>query len=228
MKAVLFDFGGTIDTNGVHWSEKYWELYARFRVGVRKDEYEKSFVESERLMALDPEVRGLTFKQTLRKQITLQFKVLKLDGTNRLPGEMVDACYSEVAGTIDAAKEILRRLKEDYRLAVVSNFYGNLQIVCEEFGLHRLFDSLIDSTSVGVHKPDPAIFGLALEGLKVEGKDAFVVGDSYERDIVPSKQLGCTTIWLKGKSWTSPKSEESADFIISKFEDIVNIIRPTP
>ena len=34
MKAILFDFGGTIDTDGVHWSEKYWDLYEQFSVGV--------------------------------------------------------------------------------------------------------------------------------------------------------------------------------------------------
>ncbi|MBI3765652.1 MAG: hypothetical protein HY277_04010, partial [Ignavibacteriales bacterium] len=36
MKAVLFDFGGTIDTDGVHWSEKFWEYYQQFGVGVEK------------------------------------------------------------------------------------------------------------------------------------------------------------------------------------------------
>ena len=47
MKATLFDFGGTIDTDGVHWSEKYWELYKRFKIETSKTDFERSFVESE-------------------------------------------------------------------------------------------------------------------------------------------------------------------------------------
>jgi len=55
--------------------------------------------------------------------------------------------------------------------------------------------------------------------------ESAVVGDSYERDIVPGKQLGCTTIWLKGKSWTShPTETPAADHIINAFEQLRPIL----
>ena len=63
---MLFDFGGTIDSDGVHWSEKYWELYVRHKIDVPKQAYEKSFVESERLLFLDPGLPKATFEETIR------------------------------------------------------------------------------------------------------------------------------------------------------------------
>jgi putative hydrolase of the HAD superfamily len=224
MKAVLFDFGGTIDTDGVHWSEKYWELYQRYHIEVSKKEYEASFVESERRLLIDPEIPVSTFGETIRKQLTVQFVILNLDKKDPRLQLMINDCYRDVRNTIASAKMVLEKLQPRYALGVVSNFYGNLEVVCKEFGLATLFGAKIDSVVVGVRKPDPAIFGMALKKLGVAGANTFVVGDSYERDIVPGKQLGCNTIWLKGKSWMVPASTEAADYTIHSFEKILTIL----
>ena len=225
MKSILFDFGGTIDTDGVHWSEKYWELYERFRTGIPKPEFERSFVQSEGELLADDELPTSTFFRTLQKQLTLQFRILGLDVQSDLLPKMVDACYEDVKQTIGGARNILAGLRKKYVLGVVSNFYGNLEIVCKEFKLDGLFDARIDSSVVGVRKPDPEIFLLALRQLKADPSTSFVVGDSYERDIVPAKQAGCRTIWLKGKSWTIPTSTGAADYTVLKFREIVSILK---
>ena len=77
MKAILFDFGGTIDTDGVHWSEKYRELYARFGIRVARQEFDAAFVKSERLLSEGAEIRTSTMYQTLIKQLTIQFAILE-------------------------------------------------------------------------------------------------------------------------------------------------------
>lgn len=223
MKAILFDFGGTIDTDGVHWSEKYWELYEQFKLPVQKSDFEKSFVESERQLNADPAVAQLTFYKTISKQLNIQFSVLGLHGKEAVLNSMLETCYGDVGKTISDAKIILQKLHSRYTLGVVSNFYGNLEIVCKEFGLDTFFSVFIDSTVVKLRKPDPAIFALALERLEISANNACVVGDSYERDIVPGKQLGCSTVWLKGKSWNTPPTTEAADTTILKFEEIQNI-----
>lgn len=224
MRAILFDFGGTIDTDGVHWSERYWELYTRFNLKVTKPEYEESFLDSEKLMAADEKLRHATFKETLDRQLFLQFESLHLRTDSLTRGRMVAECYGEVKETISRATRILHELKSRYKLGVVSNFYGNLDTVCAEFGLDRLFDVKIDSAVAGIRKPDPAIFALALTQLGVRGKETYIVGDSYDRDIVPGKRIGCTTIWLKGTSWSVPPSTIAADHVITKFNELTTIL----
>jgi FMN phosphatase YigB (HAD superfamily) len=227
MKAILFDFGGTIDTNGVHWSEKFWEYYVRFKVGVRKDVYEKAFVTSEQELGTDRSLRDATMYATLLKQFSLQFAILGLPRGQDDIMKMVNACYADTGKTIAAAKQVMQKFAPAYRMGIVSNFYGNLEVVAKEFGLESLCAVLIDSVLVGVRKPDPAIFALALDRLGVQPNLSYVVGDSYERDILPAKHLGCTTVWLEGKSWTRPASLDAADHTIFSFEELTRVI-PMP
>jgi putative hydrolase of the HAD superfamily len=224
MNAVLFDFGGTIDTDGIHWSEKFWQLYERFRVPVGKKEFEAAFVRSENELTKRYNLASATFHETLRAELTSQFEILGLGTQQDSLNRMIDECYEEVKSTIARAAKILNEFALRYSLGVVSNFYGNLDVVCKEFGLDKLFSAKIDSVTVGVRKPDPAIFSLALQRMSTLPHNAFVVGDSYERDIVPAKSLGCTTIWLKGKSWNVPASTPAADYTIHKFVDLRNIL----
>lgn len=224
MKAVLFDFGGTIDTDGVHWSEKFWEYYERFAIPVKKHEFERAFVASEKKLAEVPVLKQASFYETLRKQFLLQFKSLGLDARTGVMKSMIDACYFDVDKTIRSTKPLMEKLSMHYRLGLVSNFYGNLETVCQEFEIYRCFNVVIDSVIVGLRKPDPAIWALALKNISVDPDNAWVVGDSYERDIIPPKQLGCHTIWLKGKSWNAPASTTAADYTIAKFQEIESIL----
>ena len=65
MKAILFDFGGTIDTDGVHWSEKFWEYYERFKLPVEKKDFERAFKFSEDELLSDSTISRDTFYTTL-------------------------------------------------------------------------------------------------------------------------------------------------------------------
>lgn len=224
MKAVLFDFGGTIDTDGVHWSETFWGYYERFGIGIAKADYERAFVAAETELGDIPVLKQATFYETLHKQLRLQFKFLKLDARDPRLQSMLDACYRDVDGTIRKAREVIRLLAERYRLAVVSNFYGNLETVCQEFEIYPYFTAVVDSVRVGLRKPDPAIWDLALKNLEVKAENSWAVGDSYERDVVPAKLLGCRTVWLKGKSWRMPATTDAADHTIQAFAELKGLL----
>jgi FMN phosphatase YigB (HAD superfamily) len=224
VKAIIFDFGGTIDTDGIHWSEKFWDYYQRYRVPAEKKLFEKAFVTSEQELGNDPSLRSATFYATLLKQFQLQFAILGLKIPQDETVKIVNACYADVGQTIAKALKVMSAFHPRFAMSIVSNFYGNLEVVCQEFGLDRFCSVLIDSVLAGVRKPDPGIFQLALNGLAVPASEAFVVGDSYDRDIVPAKKLGCRTIWLKGKSWMMPPSTDAADDTVQRFEEISPII----
>jgi HAD superfamily hydrolase (TIGR01509 family) len=224
MKAVLFDFGGTLDTGGVHWSEVYRELYKRFGVQLMPGELDRAFVWSEQQLLLDKEIPAGTFRRTLDTQLALQFTFLKIEGKSDLRAQMLEHCYRDVAAVASKAGVMLGNAHRKFKLGVVSNFYGNLSIVCGELGLAEHFDVMVDSARVGLRKPDPEIFRFATVKLSVAPEETFVVGDSYERDIVPAKTIGCRTIWLRVSSWTTPPSTGSADYTIQNLEEVTPIL----
>ena len=77
-----------------------------------------------------------------------------------------------------------------------------------------------------MRKPDPRIWSLGVEKLGVLPGLTFVIGDSYERDIIPAKSLGCTTVWLKGKRRTLPPSTADADYTIMSLGEVKRILLP--
>jgi putative hydrolase of the HAD superfamily len=72
-----------------------------------------------------------------------------------------------------------------------------------------------------VRKPDPKIYALGVEALGLKPEEVLVVGDSFSKDIVPAKSIGCKTAWLKGEGWGNEEIDESVpDIIITDLEQL--------
>lgn len=229
IKNIIFDYGGTLDTDGIHWSEKFWEVYQHFQIPVEKEDFRNAFIYSERNIA-DVIKPYFSLSKTYETQITYQFKYFEnmqlLSEIYFLIVENISKyCLKTVLDNIEITKLTLALLDNEYRLGLVSNYYGNVETVLKEIDLRKYFKVAIDSTLVGVRKPEKKIFQLALYRLGANAKETMIVGDSYENDIVPAKQLGCTTVWLKGKGWNKPSDTSSADIIINSLIELPNILK---
>lgn len=99
-------------------------------------------------------------------------------------------------GTHDAATaDALQRLQDaGFRLAVISNSDGRAASTLALNGLLGYFEFVIDSGEVGIEKPDPRIFALALERMQVTPADALYVGDLYEVDILGARAAGIPAV----------------------------------
>jgi len=83
------------------------------------------------------------------------------------------------------------------RLGIVSNnILAEQESKLDEFGIRALVNALVVSADVGVSKPDPAIFGIALVRLGVTAGEAVMVGDSWASDIVGAAAAGLRAVWL--------------------------------
>jgi len=83
-----------------------------------------------------------------------------------------------------------------YRLGVVSNGDGRAEEALIALDLRRHFELVVDSQLVGVEKPDPRIFAVALEAMGVAPSEALYVGDLYEIDVVGARRAGLDVILL--------------------------------
>ncbi len=226
INAVFFDFGGTLDTDGIHWSEKFWDIYKKFNIKINKEDFEDAYVKAEKLLGGGDCYRNKSFQDILTLQISYQFDVLKSKNIinhkeDSLLSGMVQNCYDDVRKNMNYSRQLLELLSQHCTLGIISNFYGNLKHVCKEFGLDTFVTFFIDSEIVGLRKPDPAIYRLAVNSLLTDPDDVIMIGDSYERDIIPSKSIGCKTIWLKGRSWSEqPIDHSKADFTINSIREI--------
>ncbi len=92
-------------------------------------------------------------------------------------------------GTHDA----LERLKSaGFKLGIVSNADGRVAGDAKRLGLAKFFDVTIDSQVVGVEKPNPKLFQLALDALGVPAEEAMYAGDIYAIDMIGARAAGIT------------------------------------
>ena len=75
-KAVLFDFGGTLDSDGGHWLDRFYELYDQACLRVAKEEIKRAFYDADDICCEDPRVNSLGLRPLMNFHVHLQFKIL--------------------------------------------------------------------------------------------------------------------------------------------------------
>ncbi|MBR4966798.1 MAG: HAD family hydrolase [Bacteroidaceae bacterium] len=207
IKGVIFDYGGTIDTNGIHWGEVIAEQYRLAGIELERELYRNAYVHGERSLAKAPVIAPQdTFHTLLRKKISIQFEYLKEQTqsgqfTDENAEKIADGCYSKVKETLETSRGIIASFAQRFPMVLVTNFYGNMPVVLNEFGLDNFFRCIVESSVVGIRKPDPALFAMGVEALHIAAENIVVIGDSYRKDIYPALTLGCKTVWLKNLCW---------------------------
>lgn len=193
VSALLFDFGGTL-------AFLDFELVASefSRPGRRLDAMQLEQAEYEGRAALDR--RLLAEPETDLDTAYDGFMRAWMDAVGISEDELPEIrtrlreLHSEEnlwrvvrPGTVEA----LERLKSSgLKLAIVSNADGRVEADAKRYGLAPYFDVIIDSDVVGVAKPDPRIFHIALERLGVAPEETLYTGDIYSIDMVGARAAG--------------------------------------
>ena len=132
----------------------------------------------------------------------------------------------QVLGSAQALLEALR--SRGLKTGVVLNSWPDpgrvLRRDIERAGLAELFDVIVISSEVGLRKPDPGIFQLALTELGVDPADAMFVGDRLDTDVQGAANVGMTTVqalWFRADD--TPAIEP--DFMAFTPMDVLNVLR---
>lgn len=230
-KGYIFDYGGTIDTNGCHWGKMLWHGYERRQIPITEEQFRAAYVYAERTLGKTPIIQtDYTFRKTLSIKLRIEFEYLQdkglIGGGNFNLASEQSSILADVYGKVQeitaASKKVLLKLKETCPIVLVSNFYGNMNVVLEEMGLDDVFEKVIESAVVGVRKPDPAIYQMGIDALGLKADEIISVGDSFDKDIVPAKKVGLHAVWLKGEQWdNTPHDESLPDRIISSLDELI-------
>ena len=229
IKGYIFDYGGTLDTGGCHWGRRIWHAYEHENVPVDEVLFREAYVYAERELGRNPIIQpDYTFRKTLSVKLRIEMDYISehIGGgfdASQWHDAVLERLYEQTVGETSRSREVLSVLKDRCPMVLVSNFYGNIATVLGEFGLEGLFGGIVESAVVGVRKPDHRIFTLGVEALNLDAANVMVVGDSYDKDIVPARKAGCRTVWMRGEGWTDePVADESAaDRIITDLRELL-------
>lgn len=232
IKGFIFDYGGTLDTNGIHWFEVFCKAYEQAGILINKEDLRQAYIFGEREMERNSNEIGSedTFKDNLIKKVVYQTNFLirhnflkTLENTDI--DSIIDYCYDFARRNVAEAEKVLSVLSKQYPLVMVSNFYGNLRSVLKDFGIEHYFKTVVESSKIGIRKPDSEIFRKGVEALGFQTHQIAVVGDSHKNDIAPSNKIGCITVWLKGVGWNQDEdNNKKSDLTISSLKGILALI----
>ena len=95
---------------------------------------------------------------------------------------------------LPGTRAVLERIRQKYRIAVISNADGKIENVLSRCGIADCFESITDSGIVGFEKPRAEIFEAALRTMNVPADQSLYVGDVYSVDYIGATNAGMPAI----------------------------------
>jgi FMN phosphatase YigB (HAD superfamily) len=218
VSVLLFDFGGTLDADGIAWKERFFRLWRDEGEEVLRERFDRAFYAADdALVGAVPAT--LSLAETVERLARGVGERLGT-GDDLLPGRVASRFCEDAREYLNRSGELLALLASRYRLGVVSNFYGNLAAVCRDAGIERHLLAAVDSADIGSCKPDPAIFQAALALLEAGPAESVFIGDSPARDMAGARGVGMRHVLLAGESSGGLRPCCAGDSMIRRLEDL--------
>jgi len=175
MKALIFDFWGTLVENGVFPSPVRQVKYL-LRLEMPFSEYIEKFEEAfmlEKFDNLTEAFKNVAKTFNVNPPAFVLDKLVGLWNKNRLFAKL----YPETEKTLED-------LKKTYKLVLLSNTdCFSVEPLLEKFDIAKHFDNVTLSYQEGMLKTNPKVFAKILKKIKVKKKEALMIGDSIDSDM---------------------------------------------
>ena len=226
IRAITFDFGGTLDAEGVHWFDRFARLYAEADLTVGEARLREAFGHATRTGYAQPEPASVGLLDLVTFHVRAQWQFLGWAWSDRAHA-LAARCVAEARSNLERSRHLLAELRPHVRLGVISNFYGNLQRVLDEAGIGPLVDVALDSALAGTRKPERAIFARAAAALALPPAQILHVGDSLEQDVRAARNAGWQSAWLVGTKSVSLAEQAEADWVLRSLDELRCLVAET-
>ncbi len=198
IKAILFDFGGCLDSDGMHSRTLFLQVFTKQGAmnDISRDAFQDAYSYADKKMIAENLVLNANLRESNLIMVELMLCALEYHDQNQAKPIADEISYIQESFFKKNAPT-LEKLSKQFRLGIISNFTGNLEIILREYKLHHYFEHILDSYHVGFSKPDKRIFAEALKRFQLPAENCLFIGDNIERDVLPAKELGMKTVLIR-------------------------------
>lgn len=188
----------------------------------------------------------------LTKVSAADFDQVYLDHLNKPDGSLRSKLCISFLGSLDKKSELMRLANEKWlfnddddqyqdgkaaliglkqlglKIGIVANQPAASAERLKKDNLFDLIDFLGISALVGLEKPDPAFFKLAIKELDLPADQIIHIGNRIDTDVNPAKSLGMKTVWVRrGEANPNPSKAdlEAADITVGDLKNLPELIK---
>jgi len=224
LKVVLFDLGNTL----IYFDSNWPEIIAQSDHALHSFLVQSGFKLDEAFfraynLRMDHYVQE---RETEFIEYTSELflrDVLKEYGYDQVPDEMIKAAVASQNAVSQAhwqpeadALPLLNQLqREGYRLGLISNAYDaqDVRVLINKGNFAPYFEIILISAEVGLRKPHPRIFQIALDYFNARPEEAVMVGDTLGADILGANNIGIASVWINRRAEVRSDNLSHADTI---------------
>jgi putative hydrolase of the HAD superfamily len=201
VRGLIVDFGGVLTTNVFQSFKQFAEAE-----GLDRDAIKRAFKEDREALALlrrleRGELDAAEFEPLFAERIGVR-------------GDRVDGLVERLFAGVGPEERMLDAVRgaraAGVRTGLISNSWGGSGVHYDESMLEELFDAVVISGDVGMHKPEPDIFRLGAERIGVAPEECVFVDDLRE-NCAGAEAVGMTAILHRGPDTTVPELERLLD-----------------
>jgi epoxide hydrolase-like predicted phosphatase len=194
VKGLIVDYGGVLTTN-------VWESFSAFceAEGLEPDQVRALFRDDQAALGL---LRSLETGELTEEQFSEQFAPLL--GITDHEG-LIDRLFAGMKPDVPMIESLRHARAAGVRTGLISNSWGRGRYARDSFD--ELFDGVVISGEVGLHKPQPEIFRLGAERIGLDPADCVFVDDLRE-NCAGAEAVGMTAVLHRDTDQTLERLED--------------------
>ena len=228
-KAVIFDLFGTLVD--IYYHEDYFSVQREI-ISILKappDDFAKLWHDTA-----DQRVTGVfrTLEENLAyicRELNLPTTKSRINLAKRVRFDYVALALTPRPGTI----EVLSRLKSDgYKIGLVSNCSAEPPVIWPYTSFAPFFDTTIFSSTAGIQKPDPRIYRMATDQLKVKPESCLYIGDGDSHELTGAAGVGMHPVLIRTTHEdtfhplrTNPEIESWRGPVITSLKEVLDLVQ---
>lgn len=230
IKSILFDSGRVLNMS----STGHWFIPPRFFEYVNKEEFLS--IEKEKINNAFSNAQKYLFNEKLIKDRKEELKhftnFYKLFSEN-LP-ELEIKNIEELAKDIvyntskyvfyNDVKEVIPRLKNKYKMAVVSDAWPSLENVFIAADMKKYFETIVISTQIGTLKPDSKMYETAIKNLDVNNSEAIFIDDNIY-NCLGAEKLGIESILMSRENYHEDKEKYKERLVVKDLYELERLLQ---
>lgn len=230
IRSILFDSGRVLNMSSTgHWfiSPKFFEYVNKEKfLSIEKEKINNAFSNAQKYLFNEKLIKDR--KEELKhfinfyKLFSENLPEIEIKNIEELARDIVYNTSKYVF--YDDVKEVIPRLKNKYKMAVVSDAWPSLENVFIDADMKKYFEKIVISTQIGTLKPDPKMYETAIKSLDVNNSETIFIDDNIN-NCMGAEKIGIKSILMSRENYDEDKEKYKEMLVVQDFYELEKLLQ---